>query len=74
MQRILEVCLTSADEARAARSALGADGLADDLVEMTTITGSRLHVSRFMLRSPSEGQISCSRDERAQVSTRLFAS
>jgi hypothetical protein len=44
-----------ADEARAARTALGAEGLADDLVEITTVTGSRLHVSRFMLRSPSEG-------------------
>lgn len=44
-----------ADEARAARSALGADGLADDLVEIATVTGSRLHVSRLMLRTPSEG-------------------
>jgi predicted regulator of Ras-like GTPase activity (Roadblock/LC7/MglB family) len=44
-----------ADEARAARSALGADSPADDLVEITTVTGSRLHVSRVLRRSPSEG-------------------
>jgi hypothetical protein len=44
-----------AEEARAARSALGADSPAGDLVEITTVTGSRLHVSRVLQRSPSEG-------------------
>lgn len=45
-----------ADEARAARNALGAaDGLTDHLVEITTVTDSRLHVSRFTQRSPGEG-------------------
>src|SRR3984957_6564526 len=44
-----------ADEARAARGARGADGAADDLVEVTTITDSRLHVSRILRSWPSEG-------------------
>ena len=44
-----------ADEARAARDALGADCPAEDLVEITTVTGSRLHVSTVLRRSPSEG-------------------
>jgi hypothetical protein len=44
-----------ADEARAARSALGARSPADDLVEITTVTGSRLHVCRVLQGSPSEG-------------------
>jgi hypothetical protein len=44
-----------ADEARAARNALGADGPAGDLVEITTVTGSRLQVSRVLQRSPSDG-------------------
>lgn len=44
-----------ADEARAARSALGADGPGGDLVEMATVTGSRLHVSRILRPTPSEG-------------------
>lgn len=45
-----------ADEARAVRSALGAAGAADDdLVEITTTIASRLHVSRILRRSPSDG-------------------
>jgi len=44
-----------ADEARAARDALWARQRPDDLVEITTVTGSRLHVSRILRRSPSEG-------------------
>lgn len=44
-----------ADEARAARDALGADCPTEDLVEITTVTGSRLHVSTVLRRSPSEG-------------------
>ena len=44
-----------ADEARAAQSALEVGGLTDDLVEIAAVTGSRLHVSRFVLRSPGEG-------------------
>lgn len=47
------VCV--ADEARTARAALGAGGLADDLVELTAVTGSRLHVARILQRSPGEG-------------------
>jgi hypothetical protein len=47
----------AADEARAARSALGADSPADDLVEITTVTESRLHVSRVLRHSPSEGML-----------------
>jgi len=46
-----------ADEARAVRSALGADSLAGDLVEIATATGSRLHVSRVLWQSPSEGML-----------------
>jgi hypothetical protein len=45
----------AADEVRAARSALGADGPPGDVVEMTTVTSSRLHVSRILQGSPSEG-------------------
>ena len=48
-----------ADEARAARSALGravdADGQPDDLAEITTVTGSRLHVSQILCAAPGEG-------------------
>jgi hypothetical protein len=51
------VCV--ADEARtaraAARAALGADSLADELAEIMVVTGSRLHVSRILQRSPGEG-------------------
>jgi hypothetical protein len=45
-----------ADEARVARGALGTGSSpAGDLVEITTVTGSRLQVSRVLQRSPSEG-------------------
>lgn len=44
-----------AEEARAARGALAAGGPADDMVEITTVTDSRLHVSRVLQHSPSEG-------------------
>jgi hypothetical protein len=44
-----------ADEARAARSAVGGGSAADELVEITTVTGGRLHVSRVLRSSPSEG-------------------
>jgi hypothetical protein len=44
-----------ADEARAVRSALKAAGAADDLIEITATIGSRLHVSRILRRSPSDG-------------------
>jgi hypothetical protein len=44
-----------ADEARAARGALGPDRQPDDLLEITTVTDSRLHVSRVLQGRPSEG-------------------
>jgi hypothetical protein len=44
-----------ADEARAARSALGAGRPAGDLVEITTVTGSRLQLSRVLPGPPGEG-------------------
>jgi hypothetical protein len=44
-----------ADEARAARSALGAGRPAGDLVEITTVTGSRLQVSKILQGEPGEG-------------------
>jgi len=44
-----------ADEARAARSALGADSSAGDLLEISTVTGGRLHVSRILRSWPGEG-------------------
>jgi hypothetical protein len=44
-----------ADEARAAQGTLGSDGPAGDLVEITSVTGSRLHVSRVLRHSPSGG-------------------
>lgn len=46
-----------ADEARAVRGATGAGGGADTLTEITTITDSRLHVSRILLDSPGEGML-----------------
>jgi len=46
-----------ADEARAVRGALGADSPPDDLVEITSVTSSRLHVSRILRHSPSEGML-----------------
>ncbi len=46
-----------ADEARAARSAARADGGADSLVEIATVTESRLHVSRILLDQPGEGML-----------------
>jgi hypothetical protein len=42
-------------EARAARGALGPGAQGDELVEITTVTGSRLHVSRILQGQPSEG-------------------
>ena len=47
------VCV--ADEARAARGALRGSGPADSLVEIATVTDSRLHVSRILRQAPSEG-------------------
>ncbi len=41
------VCV--ADEARAVRDALGAGGSDGELVEIATVTGSRLQVSRILL-------------------------
>jgi hypothetical protein len=46
-----------ADEARAVRGALRADSPAGDLVEITSVTGSRLHMSRILRHSPSEGML-----------------
>lgn len=39
-----------ADEARAVR-----ERIAEDLVEITTVTSSRLHVARVLRRTPCEG-------------------
>jgi hypothetical protein len=44
-----------ADEARAARAALGPGRGAEDLVEITTVTGSRLQLSRILSGRPGEG-------------------
>ena len=44
-----------AEEARAARGALGGCGPVDGLVEIATITDSRLQVSRVLQHAPSEG-------------------
>jgi hypothetical protein len=44
-----------ADEARAVRGALGAGGAAGELVEMTTTTGTRLHVATILRGGPGEG-------------------
>jgi hypothetical protein len=44
-----------ADEAKAARSALGDNSQEDNLVEIATVTGGRLHVSRVLRSWPSEG-------------------
>jgi hypothetical protein len=44
-----------ADEARAAPSAAGGGGAAGELVEITTVTGGRLHGSRVLRSGPGEG-------------------
>jgi hypothetical protein len=44
-----------ADEARAARTAAGAGGPAGELVEITTVTGSRLQLSKILQNRPGEG-------------------
>jgi hypothetical protein len=44
-----------ADEARAARTAAGVGGQAGDLVEITTVTGSRLQLSKILQNRPGEG-------------------
>jgi hypothetical protein len=44
-----------ADEVRAVRSAMRPAGAAGDLIEIATTTGSRLHVSRILQNSPSDG-------------------
>lgn len=44
-----------ADEARAARSAVGMGSPAGDLVEITTVTSSRLQLSRIVQDQPGEG-------------------
>jgi hypothetical protein len=45
----------AADEVRVARSALARGQHGDDLVELATVTGSRLQLSRVLRRSPSDG-------------------
>jgi hypothetical protein len=49
------VAACAADEVRAVRSALGPAGTADGLIEITTTTSSRLHVSTILQCSPSDG-------------------
>jgi hypothetical protein len=49
------VAVHAADEVRAVRNALGPAGAADGLVEIATTTGSRLHLSKILQSSPSEG-------------------
>jgi hypothetical protein len=44
-----------ADEARAVRGAVGVGGPAGDLVEIATVTGSRLQLSRILQDRPGEG-------------------
>jgi hypothetical protein len=44
-----------ADEARAARSALGTGSEPGDLVDVTTVTGSRVQVSRILQATPDQG-------------------
>jgi hypothetical protein len=44
-----------ADEARAARGALGDGGAAGGLVEITTVTDTRLQLSRILSGQPGEG-------------------
>jgi hypothetical protein len=62
-----------ADEARAVRTALAAAGTADDLIEITATTGSRLHVSRVLQRSPSDGLLLFVDVERAKSNLGLAA-
>jgi hypothetical protein len=62
-----------ADEARAVRSALGADSAAGDLVEITTVTDSRLHVSRILKASPSDGMLLFVDLERGKTNLSLAA-
>jgi hypothetical protein len=49
------VAAQAADEVRAVRNAMRSAGAADGLIEIATTTGSRLHVSRILQSSPSDG-------------------
>ena len=60
-----------ADEARAVRSALEAAGTTDDLVEIATTIGGRLHVSRILQHSPSDGLLLFVDLERAKTNLGL---
>lgn len=62
-----------ADEARAVRGALGADSAAGDLVEIAAVTASRLHVSRILKASPSEGLLLFVDLERGKTNLALAA-
>jgi hypothetical protein len=62
-----------ADEARAARTALGTGGSADDLSEITTLTASRLQVSRILATQPGEGLLLFIDFERARSNAGLAA-
>jgi hypothetical protein len=66
---IAAVCV--ADEARAARAALGTDSLAGDLDQITTVTDGRLQVSRVLGAQPGEGLLLFVELERAKSNAGL---
>ena len=60
-----------AEEARAARAALGPDQLGGDLDEITLSTRGRLHLSRILGSRPGEGLVLFVDLDRAQVNPAL---
>jgi hypothetical protein len=62
-----------ADEARAVRSTLEAGGPGGDLVEITTVTRSRIHLSRMLRNSPGDGLLLFVDVERDQSNIGLAA-
>ena len=67
------VAACAADEVSAVRSAMRSAGTADDLTEIITTTGSRIHVSRILQRSPSDGLLLFVDLERARSNPGLAA-
>src|SRR5579862_3765399 len=49
------VAARAADEVSVIRSSLESAGTADELIEIITTTSSRIHVSRILRSSPSDG-------------------
>ena len=67
------VAARAADEVSVIRSSLGPAGPADELIEIITTTSSRIHVSRILQSSPSDGLLLFVDLERAKSNPGLAA-